>query len=520
MSKRTDAAPQGAAVYSVREFGAQGNGQDKDTAAIQRAIDTCAGAGGGVVCCPPGRYLCGTLFLRSDVHLHLEAGSTMVGSPDRADYSKMFQSQSWVGQFNFDEHLICARGCRNIVISGHGTIDGNGRAFLGPIAPGQRTRSISDWRPGPMITFIKCQDVSLHDIRLIDSPSWTVWPQACERVHVHGVTIVNSREVPNSDGINPISCRDVRISDCHIDAGDDCIGVFSASYYTEDVTPCENVVVNNCVLSTPCNGIRVGFTSDYPIRNCIFSNIVMLDTGTGISMLCTRSNEWKIEQERISEHGPITENISFHNIEMDTLWPIYMGIHDEAKAPAGIRGVTISDVRCTADRACYIGGASHLPIEDVSIRNVRLRMRGQMNERANTAAPPPYPEPGWDVRLPYGFYCRNVRGLEFDHVRVEWEDVSGGWLSAIRAENVEDVALTGVTASQAPGRSAAAIHLTDVDGAFVQGCRAAPGTATFLAVDGARSAHVHAVANDLGRAAEAMQIPTSKAERENEMEVR
>jgi len=508
MASQMDAATRGMAVYNVREFGAQGNSQAKDTVAIQRAIGACAEAGGGVVYCPPGTYLSGTLFLKSNVELYLEAGATLLGSPDRADYARMFDTQAWVGKFNYDEHLVCAWRCHNVSISGRGTIDGNGRAFFGPKLPGKHYRDVPGWRPGQMITFIECQDVSLRDVRLIDSPSWSVWPQGCDGVHIQGVKIVNNRDGMNCDGIDPICCRDVRISDCYIEAGDDCIAVYSMSYFMDEVRPCENVVVSNCVLSSPCSGLRVGVFSDWPIRNCVFSNVVMFNTGTGINMGCTTQTAWKIEHERVTEHGPITENIAFNNIVMDTLQPIRLWIDDTARAPAGIRGVSISDVRATGSQACYIGSVRELPIEDVRIQNMRLTLRGQMPDSAITAVPDPLPAYGSTSSsdLPYGFYCRHVRNLDFHDVRIDWGDVSGPWLSAIRAEHIENLELAGVTTGCAPGRSAPAIHLTNVDGAFVQGCRAAPGTATFLAVDGPHSAHVKAVANDFSRATEGVRM--------------
>ena len=119
--------------------------------------------------------------------MHLEAGATLLGSPDRADYARRFQTNAWVGKCNYDEHLISGRRYHNMTISGRGMIDGNGRAFFGPHLPGESHLDVPGWRPGQMITFSECQDVSLRDVHLIDSPSWTVWPQGCDGVQIHGV---------------------------------------------------------------------------------------------------------------------------------------------------------------------------------------------------------------------------------------------------------------------------------------------------------------------------------------------
>ena len=489
------------AIYNVREFGASGNGQDKDTTAIQKAIDACAEAGGGTVYCPPGTYLSGTLFLKSEMQLLVDAGATLLGSPDRADYARLFDSDAWVGKCNYDEHLISARRCHNVTICGHGTIDGNGRAFFGSRVPGQNYLDVPGWRPGQMLTFSECQDVTLRDVRLVDAPHWSVWPQDCDGVYIQGVQIVNNREGMNCDGITMSCCRDVRISDCTIDSGDDCIAIYSFSYFMDEMRPCENVVVTNCVLSTPCNALRVGVYSDWPIRNCAFSNVVMHNTRTGINLGCSTATSWRIEHEQVTEHGPITENITFQNIVMDTDQPLRVWIDDSARAPARIRNVNISDVQATASQGCYIGSHRHLPVEDVRIQNMRLTLRGHMPTSTNTAVPYPFPEYGV-FPVPHGIYCRYVQNLCFDRVRINWQEAGGGWGSAICAERVEDLELTGVTAGQMPGGSAPAIQLNHVERAFVHGCRAASGTDRFLITD----RPIQAAANDLECARKGIQL--------------
>ena len=120
-------AQSGRALFDIRDFGALGDGVHKDSPAIQRAIDACAadsGAAdsGGAVYCPPGTYLCGTITLKSHVNLHLEAGATLLGSPEPADYTPLYPDPSWINRFNFDQHLIRARGAQNVSISGQGAI--------------------------------------------------------------------------------------------------------------------------------------------------------------------------------------------------------------------------------------------------------------------------------------------------------------------------------------------------------------------------------------------------------------
>ena len=503
----------GMRVFNVRDFHAIGNGTGKDTAAIQRAIDACAEAGGGTVYCPPGTYLTGTITLKSNVNLHLEAGATLLGSPNRADYMPMFKGNNWTGRFNYDHYLIFAHRAQNVAISGRGAIDGNGHAFFGPLVPGKAWFSIPEWRPGPTVTFVECQDVSVRDVHLLDSPSFGIWPVGCDRVTIHGCTILSNREGPNTDGIQVVCCHGVHISDCYISGGDDCICVYSMSYFLDEVRSCKNVAVTNCVLSTSCNGIRVGASSDWPLRNCTFSNLVMFDTRTGISMLCVPTahpdqRSWKIDAEQESLHGPIVENISFSHIQMDTRKPIDLWIAENASRPACIRNVSISHVTATADRGCYVGGNPQLPIENLRISDLHLSVKGLMPADTDAHVPDPYPQFDWNTPgLPHALFFRHVHGLALRNVRVEWEDAAGPWRSALRVEQVADLELSGVTASQAPeGQTAPAVHLIDVADATLQGCRATPGTGTFLSIEGDRTAHIAALANDLSRAERAYQV--------------
>jgi hypothetical protein len=188
---------------------------------------------------------------------------------------------------------------------------------------------------------------------------------------------------------------------------------------------------------------------------------------------------------------------------MDTKIPIYLWIGDDASAPGAIRNISISDSFATTERACYIGGAKHLPIEGVRISNFRLEVRGEMDDEFGAQVP--YPYRVWDYfnkkGIPHGFYCRHARGLEFHDVRVAWGKASGLWRSALRAEQVEDLDLRGFVAKQAPGpASAPVIHLTDAQGVSLRGCRAEPGAGTFLRLDGASTAGVSSIGNDLSAA--------------------
>ena len=191
------------AIFDPRSFGAVGDGRAKDSPSVQRAIDACTATGGGIVYLGPGTYLCGTVVLKSNVTLYLEAGAVLLGSGDINDYQP--------------KHLIYASGAENVGLAGPGKIDGQGPAFWvhvnRPPVPESQVWSDAihlDWTrkkyPSPMVEFESCTDVNIADVFLCNSPGWTLRPFNCDRVHIRGVIIKNPVYSPNSDGIDPTGC--------------------------------------------------------------------------------------------------------------------------------------------------------------------------------------------------------------------------------------------------------------------------------------------------------------------------
>ena len=494
-------------IFSIREYGAGGDGTN-DGPAVQKAIDACAVAGGGRVLCPPGTYRCGSLVLKSGVELHVEAGATILASAERCDYVKHLPFDAIVKNryhANFDEPLLYACGAESIAITGRGTIDGNGRAFFCPAPNPDASRlGVNGWRPGMMVTLVECRDVLLRDIHLVDAPCYTVFPLGCERVLIEGITIENNRHGPNTDGIDLHCCRDVRIHDCSITAGDDCITCYSMPYWLKHPTPCENVTVTNCTLSTTCCGVRIGFApSDLPVRNCTFSNLVMHNTRTGIDLLVPLDTTVRIEREPFAEHGPALENISFDNVVMDTDKALFLWTGPHVRPPAGMRNLSISNVIATTNHACFISGTARTPLEGLRISGVRLTMKGGIDGRIGLD--PPEEVGCWGI--PHAFYIRHAHNLALRDIAIDWGDAPGPWRSAVRARDVEGLEIGGLSASSGPGSDSAVVHLTDVRRAFLSGCRAFGGRA-FLRLDGETTTEIGATGNDLTNVGEAFDAPS------------
>ncbi|MHB1033606.1 MAG: glycoside hydrolase family 28 protein [Pirellulales bacterium] len=473
-----------AGVWSVRDSGAVGNGTQLDTQAIQKAIDACARAGGGTVHFPAGRYLSGTLFLKSLVTLHLDAGATLLGSPKLSDYPVTVPAvRSYTDHYTV-RSLIYGANLERIAIEGRGVIDGQGAAFHG------------EYKVRPyLIRLIGCRDVAVRDITLVDSPMWVQHYLACDGILIDGIRVASTCN-GNNDGIDIDGCQRVRIAKCDIRSGDDAIVLKS----TLD-RPCRDVAVTNCVLSSLCNAFKLGTESNGGFQDITLSNCTIYDTHlAGIAL------------ELVD--GGTLERVNVSNVTMrNARGVIFVRLGNRARpfkpgmAPPGVgrlRQVRISNVQ--ADGAdgvgCSITGLADHPVEDVALENISITFRGGGDpERVSREVPEladAYPEYSMFGTLPaYGFYCRHVRGLELSRVRV-----SVAQPDARPSLVCHDVSALEIFAwrSAATAKADPVVLFRDVQDALVHGCRAPRGTGTFLAVEGPQSGKIKLVANDLTEA--------------------
>ncbi|MCE5236904.1 right-handed parallel beta-helix repeat-containing protein [bacterium] len=439
--------------YDVRRFGALGDGQTLTTAALQQALDTCAADGGGTVVVPAGTYLTGTLYLRSHVTLHLCAGATLLGSPRPEDYNpddvfpenRVFAIEKVSGA-----HLIIAYRQEHVAITGEGTIDGNSAAFFEALPEEEITRSyrrksrnfpFRGWRPGQMVFFCRCTDVAVRDVTLRNAPYWTLFLHGCRWVQVRGLHITNPPQTANGDGIDLDCCQEVTVSDCLIESGDDCITLrANAAPLGEAAQDCANVVVTNCVLSTPCNAMRIG-VGDGVVRDCTCSNIIIKEARTGLSIVACYSER--------SAHGARLENLHFAHCVMDTMMPINLQLGPHAKPPATIRNLSFSHFHLLARQGCYFGGNPGHPVQDLRLHEVDLRLtEGDVNPSFQAAQAHPG---GGANGIPSGLLASYVDGLRVDGLRVRWEDDAvADWQYAAEIEHSTNVALERVEATPPP----------------------------------------------------------------------
>ena len=363
--------------YDVRDFGARGDGTTKNTEAIQRAINTCSAAGGGRVVLEGGRYITGTILLKDGVDLHLDVTGTLVGSPDWRDWRDQPDSRHLnmpMCPRRRNAALIFADEAKGVAITGRGRIDANGRNFVEPVPDyreGLRYRRIYgvDKSPPRAVLFAGCSDVTVTDVTLNNLPAgWGFWVHDCDRVRFDRVNILTPVDYPNNDGIHVNCSRDVTISNCIIETGDDCIIVRANSASLKENRTCERVCVVNCSLRTYANGIRIAWLNDGVIRDCVFSNIVINRSANGIGIVLPA---WS-SRENIPDQGreaTLVENLSFSNIVMDRMnaRPVDISIAASSGTRcAAIRNIRFSNLICRGLEFPRLVGREGNMIEDVA----------------------------------------------------------------------------------------------------------------------------------------------------------
>ncbi|MCK5701587.1 MAG: glycoside hydrolase, partial [Cyclobacteriaceae bacterium] len=236
--------------YNVLDFGAKGDRKNIETLAIQKAIDACSKSG-GIVVFPSGKYVSGTIYLKSNVTLHLQKGATILGSTDLKDYPKNLPEYSFFRKGVIKRALIYAEKLENIAIEGEGTIDGQGYDFKEP-----KNKNVSSYSVRPyVIWMIQCKKVRVEGVKFQNSALWMQHYLACENVYIHNIEVYNHSN-KNNDMMDINGCKDVIISDCRGDTDDD--GITLKSTHAQ---PNENITITNCILSSHCNAIKCGTES-------------------------------------------------------------------------------------------------------------------------------------------------------------------------------------------------------------------------------------------------------------------
>jgi hypothetical protein len=417
---------------SILEFGASPGGQALATRPIQQALDAAGEAGGGTVLVPPGRFRCGTIFLRSHVTLELQAGAVLQGSEDLTDYPPHQTDVNPQGNVDLQpHHFLVADGLDGAAIRGRGTIDGSGPAFWDPpSACAFYTRK--EARPSPMLEIRNCRDFLLSGVTIADSPGWTVHVNESDRVGIDGVDLRNNLLGPNTDGLDITDSRDVTISNSTLVCGDDAIVLKSLGGTNERIT------VTNCILQTNCSALKLGASESIgTIRQVAMSNCVIRESSRGISLYDLA--------------GGTFEDVTFSNIVMDChndmplVCPIHINLshHPQPENDRGIgtvRNVRISDVLCRSDARILLTAQDGGMLENIFLRDIHMEYpaiedrfdQARQAERAGQFSPFSPEARG----APAVVVAQNIRNLQVSGLTTTWPEDAETSMALLWARNV------------------------------------------------------------------------------------
>lgn len=427
---QTRAGSDTTSFYSVANYAGVLDGKTNDRAALQRAIDAAHRAGGGTVVVPAGMtLLTGSFELKSRVTLHLAPGSRLLGSTERADYR--------------GDVLIEALGAEELAITGTGTIDGQGASFMAEELP--HIFKPKSWRPKLMV-LEACRRVRLRDFTIRNSANWAVHLTGCDDVVIDGLTILNNLKFPNCDGIDPDHSRNVRISNCHIEAGDDCIVVKnrreSARY-----GPAENITVTNCTLVSTSAALKIGTETVSDVRDVVFSNCVIRGSHRGVALM-------------LRDEGNI-ENVLVQNLTIETRLfdPAWWGAAEPISITAiprttggkigRIKGVRFHHIMARGEGGVLIAGSEASTIEDVRLDNVTVELRRFSDQPLGRIDLRPSPRNQPETGALIGFHIRHARDVTLRDCTLRWALARPADAVGLRHdENTEAIQLEGFRESE------------------------------------------------------------------------
>ena len=460
-------------IYNVANYGAANDGKTLTTVAIQKTIDECARNGGGQVYVPNGNYLVGTLNLKSNVDFHMENGAVLVATTDLSQYQ--IHNEQPAGIFYTER-------ATHVSISGNGKIFGQGMEFMykdsakvigkndckyirqktdfrkvkeglgdGPVYPKDRFHQ--------MIIFSECNDVTLSDFTCIDAPYWTFLIVHSENVEVRNLKIDNNLLIPNSDGLDVISCRNVNISDCNFSCGDDALVLAGYSTHYGDpgfkgiLKPSTNINVNNCIFRSRSSAIRIGGWDQNHMSNYNLSNITIYDSNRGINLT-------------VGDSGSI-QNVNFNNIRIETRlhtgdwWgngdPINISaIRGVPDNPIGIiKNINFNKISCRSETGIMMYASDETKLSDITFSNFQLEIvKSPLEDVAGgnqDLRPNLIPEKGiFACDIP-ALYIENGENIFFNQTSISWDGVEKKhYTHALEAVNIKNLRISNTVATSSP----------------------------------------------------------------------
>ncbi len=368
-------------MLNILDFGARGNGRTDDTESIQNAIDECAIRGGGRIIVPSGTAsVAGPLLLRNGVDLHLEQGSMLCALLEPERYRCASIPDPGNGRFGA---WIRADEANEISISGFGTIDGRGVGFMEDEEETHfiyRHEGRADGRP-QLLQLRGCSRISITGVTFRDSARWALHFGGCRDISIHDIRVLNSLKIPNADAIDIDGCRNVRISNCHIESADDSICLKSRREFA-DYGPTENILVTNCTLVSTSCAFKIGSENVKGIRNVVASNLVITRSNRGFGI--RNRDQGIVENVKIS--NTFIETRRFAEVWWGKSEPISItslprgattgriGTSEYTPPVGTIRRIQFSDVSCSGENGILVYGSAASRPQEISFDRVDVEL--------------------------------------------------------------------------------------------------------------------------------------------------
>jgi len=467
--------------YNVLNYGAKNDSSKLATLAIKNAIDAASKKGGGTVYFPAGKYLTGPIHLKSNITILIDAGAELHFSDNFDHYLPMVKSRYEGVDVTSFSPLFYAYKAENIAIMGRGIIDGHGKKWWDFVEGYKEGQPRSKWqlkfdelnkdillpddpkqmkrgflRP-PFIQTMHCKNLLIQRITIRNSPFWTVNPEFCENVTVHAVTITNPHS-PNTDGINPESCKNVRISDCYISVGDDCITIKSGKDEPgrRTAVAAENYTITNCTMLSGHGGVVIGSEMSGDVRKITIANCVFDGTERGIRIKTARGRGGVVEEIRVS--NIIMKNIRDQAIVLDMQYAKTNPEPVSERTPR-FKNIHFSNITGQTNQAVYINGLEEMPIENITFNDINL-----------------------DAKT--GFDINNANRIELHNVTVNTQIGAG-----VKALKVDYLVIDGVK-TFTPIPNTPTIDLKNVSNAFIYNAFPIQSESNYLHLSGSETKNI------------------------------
>lgn len=497
VSALPDPSSPSGSVCNVADFGAKGNGTTLDTKAVQQAIDKCSVCGGEVFF-PAGRFLTGSVVLKSNVEIYLSRGTVILGSTSIRDYQAHAPDENSYNDSFLKYSLFYAYHAENISIKGEGTIDGQGAAFK--VTTNKKPERYMD-RPF-IIRFVDCRNVSVEGITMRNSAMWMQDYFACRYLTIKGIKVFNHAN-QNNDMMDIDGCSNVLVLDCFGDTDDDGITLKSTS-----PLPDENIVVSNCIVSSHCNAVKLGTESTGGFRNINISDIVVKPSAVKSVIFGKPGGICGLALETVD--GGAMDGVNISNITMDSVEvPLFIRLGSRGRkyspnAPkpdiGTIRNVSISNVVATyvGSTGCSITGIPDHDVEGISLDNIRIVFDGggTMQDAGRTIPEYPgrYPESTmWGPLPAYGFFIRHGENISMHNVQLTYSERETR--PAIVCDEVDNSELSDISAS-CDSDAISLFEFRNVKNTLIRSSGAISTVGEFLHATGSGSADIKLIGND------------------------